>query len=57
MIKILVSVQFLPVAYYSDHFNQTFDLGRSFLSHIDHDTIDLVSVLKYLIVVYMKYPV
>ncbi|XP_065885768.1 ABC transporter G family member 20-like isoform X2 [Dysidea avara] len=29
------------IAYYSDFFNGTFHLGRSFLSHIDHDTIDL----------------
>ncbi|XP_065888001.1 ABC transporter G family member 20-like isoform X2 [Dysidea avara] len=28
-------------AYHSDFFNGTFDLGRSFLSHIDYDTIDL----------------
>ncbi|XP_065887955.1 ABC transporter G family member 20-like [Dysidea avara] len=28
-------------AYHSDFFNGTFDLGRSFLSHIDHDTLDL----------------
>ncbi|XP_065887981.1 ABC transporter G family member 20-like [Dysidea avara] len=28
-------------AYHSDFFNGTFNLGRSFLSHIDRDTIDL----------------
>ena len=31
------------VAYHSDFFNGTFDLGKSFLSHIDDDTLDLVS--------------
>ncbi|XP_065887972.1 ABC transporter G family member 23-like isoform X2 [Dysidea avara] len=33
-------------AYHSDFFNGTFDLGRSFLSHIDHDTIDLESAIN-----------
>ncbi|XP_065915505.1 ABC transporter G family member 20-like isoform X2 [Dysidea avara] len=28
-------------AYHSDFFNGTFNLGKSFLSHIDHDTLDL----------------
>jgi len=32
-----------PLAHYSDFFNETFDLGKSFLSHIDGDALDLVS--------------
>ena len=34
----------ITIAYYSDFFNGTFDLGKSFLSHIDDDTLDLVSI-------------
>lgn len=32
------------IAYYSRSFDTTFHLGPSFLSHIDGDTLDLVSM-------------
>ena len=38
------------VAYNSSHYNRTFHLGSTFLSHIDGDTLDLVSILNNLIV-------
>ena len=38
------------VAYNSSHYNTTFHLGPTFLSHIDGDTLDLVSILDDLIV-------
>jgi len=41
---------FISVGYYSEFYDETFDLGKSFLSYIDRDTLDLVSVLEYLIV-------
>jgi len=49
--------------YYSQLYNQTFYLAPSFLSHIDSDTIDLVSMddlivgILFIIFYYRSWPV
>ena len=38
------NISSITTAYNSDEYNTTFTLGMSFLSHIDGDTLDLVSM-------------
>jgi len=58
----LIPMMILFVGYPSHLFNQTFYLGQSFLSHIDSDTIDLVSMNDLIvgilfIILYRSWPV